>query len=287
MPLIGGMIVLNEEAFVVANLRQHLAILDRLVIVEGADVHYPKHAVSAAGLSLDRTAELVRSFPDPDGKIVFVQHGWAGDGREGHGKVVLRDRALQEALRGCAADPVWFWHMDADEFVLQADQPWLCDRLSQAEHDGLFAVRLPTIHFWKSTRQVVVGGYYDTDHVRFFRVRSGSRYEYRDEGSHNAPVGRSGRPVHRGNLRIFRRRLESSGDKVCHPGLAMYHFGFCRDREEMRAKTDYYRARGEVVSRPKIIADREAWFGQTRKRVRVVDWCGSVPEAIGESHGVD
>jgi len=276
--LVGGMIVLNEEAMVGRNLAQHLSCLDKLVIVEGADVHYPRDRVTLDGLSTDRTAEIIRSFPDPQGKITFVQHGWAGDGREGHGKMVLREACLRLACADGFSG--WFWHMDADEFVLVKDWPALAETLLLAESQGLVAVRLPTVHFWKSLQRIVVGGYYDVDHIRFFRVDRDCAYVYSDEGSHNAPT-RCGKRYHRSALLKRPRELQVTPAGAWHPGLAMYHLGFARAAEEVRAKTDYYRARGEVHSRPDTIRDREAWFaGHESAGLNVLEWCGCVPDCF-------
>lgn len=276
--LVGGMIVLNEEAMIGRNLAQHLDALDRLVIVEGADVHYPREHVTLDGLSTDRTAEIIRSFPDPQGKITFVQHGWAGDGREGHGKVVLREACLRLACADGFSG--WFWHMDADEFVLVKDRPALAEAMLLADAQGLVAVRLPTVHFWKSLDRIVVGGYYDVDHIRFFRVDQSCEYVYRDEGSHNAPTQR-GKRYHRSAFLKRSRELQVTPSGASHPGLAMYHMGFARAAEEVRAKTDYYRARGEVHSRPDTIRDREAWFaGHESAGLSVLEWCGCVPDCF-------
>src|SRR5436309_3372026 len=71
-------ICLNEEEFIAPWLAYHYESFDRIILCEGAARNYPKRAVTARGLSRDRTAELIRAFPDPQNKIRFIQHGWAG-----------------------------------------------------------------------------------------------------------------------------------------------------------------------------------------------------------------
>ena len=286
--LMAGMIVLNEEEYLEANLRQHYCWVDHLVIVEGADVHYPRDRVSESGLSLDRTAEIVRSFPDPDHKITFIQNGWAGDGREGHGKTVLRDRYAEHfrrfGLRG------WLLHLDADEFFLQSDHAQISQWMQNAEQRGKWALRLPTVHFWHGFDRIVTGGYYDIDHVRFFRFQGDMAYRYSDEGSHNWPKFDDGTPVHRRGLVSCRRSLISCRNALSlqhngrdHDGPCCYHFGFAKSEQSVLDKTRYYENRGEGVSRPGTIADRRSWFVRDWDEAGglcVFPWGGSIPEAL-------
>ncbi len=71
-------ICLKEEEFIGAWLSYHYASFDQIIICEGAARNYPRTGVSGAGLSIDRTAEIVTEFPDPGRKIRFIRHGWAG-----------------------------------------------------------------------------------------------------------------------------------------------------------------------------------------------------------------
>src|SRR5579864_6796594 len=71
-------ICLNEEEFIADWLGYHYASFDRILIAEGADRNYPREAVTPDGLSRDRTAEIIGSFPDPEDKIRLFRHGWAG-----------------------------------------------------------------------------------------------------------------------------------------------------------------------------------------------------------------
>ena len=68
-----GTILLNEQKFIGANLCQHYDLCDEWIIVEGACKGYPERKVSKSGTSLDCTEKIIKLFPDPEGKITFIQ----------------------------------------------------------------------------------------------------------------------------------------------------------------------------------------------------------------------
>lgn len=138
MKIACGMIVLNEEQFIGAWLRHHYEWFERIVIVEGADFCYPHESVTDRGLSVDRTAEIIRDFPDIEKKITFIQHGWAGSANspEGYGKVVLRDvyaRTLAQLKYDqlvCTADADEFFRLDHQKQIMKIIHD-ATDRLSR------------------------------------------------------------------------------------------------------------------------------------------------------------
>jgi len=82
-------IVLNEETYIEYTLKSIYDFFEQIIIVEGATQFALD--VSPEGLSTDRTAEIIRDFPDPENKIVFRQVGWVPSKRE------LRNMALRMA----------------------------------------------------------------------------------------------------------------------------------------------------------------------------------------------
>jgi hypothetical protein len=241
-----GMIVLNEEEYIERNLRQHYPLADRIVIVEGADRLYPKERVSDSGLSTDATAEIIRSFPDPDKKITFLQHGWTERGGA-QAKCELRNRYLEGLKDGFLAV------IDADEFY-RTDDFLAILRLCKAQLTAS-AWTWPFIHFWKGTRHFITGGYYDVPHTRFWRVRPGMRYI----SNHNWPELRGRFLIDMGYKRHDLRTRPVKGG-AAPIGPVGYHFGFAKSLVNERDKTDYYRNRGETSTRPETVASREAWF---------------------------
>jgi hypothetical protein len=262
-----GMIVLNEEELIAKTIRQHYNLVDRIVIVEGADPLYPKHRVTADGLSVDRTAENIRDFPDPDKKIRFIQHGWATSNGD-QAKCELRNRYAQETPDGLLAV------VDADEAYRHDD---FREIVATAEAETkIWAWSYPFLHFWHDTTQFITGGYYDVGHIRFWRWEHGMRYRL----NHNFPE-RQGRFAQRFGHHQYHRRIFGHSGGFGIAGPVGYHFGFCKSRQNIRDKTDYYRNRGECVSRPQTIASREAWFDeQLPEGLKLWPFGGQLPEAF-------
>ena len=258
-----GMIVLNESEYIWANLCQHYEFADKIVIVEGADPLYPKERVTGKGLSMDATAQLVRDFPDPDKKIVFVQHGFASANGD-QAKCELRNRYMEHVLEGLLIV------VDADEFYMRRD---LYEAIQRAvRQDRMYAWQYPQIHFWKTPEQFITGQYYDVTHTRFWRVTGKERYTT----DHNSP--------HELAVKMYNRKLLSSkgGEKIEPP--VCYHFGFCKSQENMRDKNTYYVNRGEKRSRPKTTRSRAAWFlpdaAVGDRRLTIRKYSGPLPEVF-------
>jgi hypothetical protein len=97
---------LNEELYLETSLRSVYDFADSISLVEGATRF--THGANPYGLSTDRTAEVIRDFPDPEGKITFRQLGRVPTKRE------LRNASL------------WLleWQPDTVVIVLDLDEVW-------------------------------------------------------------------------------------------------------------------------------------------------------------------
>lgn len=258
-------IVLNEEQYLEANLRQHYDFCDQWIIVEGVAAGYPRDRVSSAGLSTDRTAEIVRSFPDPDKKIHFIQVG---------------DVASKEVLRSVyaenmPADTHTVIVFDADEFLRRDDLRNVLDRMTSWRLPGV--LRIPHIHFWRTPQQFIRGGYFDTPHNRIYRWAKGAKYVK----NHNHPERPDGVMLHTVQTKAFPRLLKQVAHGWCHTEPVFLHYGFCKSRENMWDKTAYYVARGEEQTRPLIIKNRRSWFYEgVPEGCVLLPWAGGQPEAL-------
>lgn len=262
-----GMIALNEAQYIGKNLEQHYPLVDKIIVVEGADKLYPAERVTKDGLSTDETATIIRDFPDFDHKITFVQHGWTSSGGA-QAKCELRNRYMEHVVAGLLVA------VDADEFYRRADLSEVIARIRLDQRNA--AWRYPSLHFWKTTEQFITGGYYDIEHIRFWRVDNGDRYR----SNHNYPE-RAGRPLQDFGLRVYDRRVVAEGPGKTIAGPVCLHFGFCKDEVHIRDKNDYYKNRGEVQTRPKTIASREAWFSESLpNELSLHTFGGQLPEVF-------
>ncbi len=265
-----GMIVLNEERFIRQNLKQHYLLADQIIIVEGADRLFPKDHVTCQGLSTDRTAKSIQTFPDPDNKITFIQHGFTR-ASGANAKCELRDQYLQKTPDGVLVA------IDADEFYRWKDFDHVISILRKDPR--LDGVIVPQLHFWRNTTQFITGGYYDIPHCRFWRVRKGDQYNQ----NHNYP-SRNNRPLIKGRVKTLRRSLIRDNQGLsCFAPPVCYHYGFTRSEREMRDKSKYYENRGEKKSRPRTYKSRSSWFSSDARLspgLRVYKCGGLLPEVL-------
>lgn len=245
-----GMIVLNEADLIAANLSNHYSMADKIIVVEGADRRFPN--ATEDGLSTDDTAEIVQSFPDPDRKITFIQHGWADD------KSDLRNRYC-----GLAEDGILI-AVDADEFLSPRSAEGLIKELEKLPGPG--CVRIHHIHLWKTLDQSITGGYYSVPHNRAYRWIKGCRHPH---GEHNHPSTPDGKL-------LFKHRT-----KVITPGPYWLHLGFCKPPDQIEAKNVFYVNRGEATSRPGTTKDRAAWFDEsTPEGCTLHSYSGWIPKGL-------
>jgi hypothetical protein len=246
-PRILAAICLNEEEFIWSWLAYHYGTFDRIILCEGAARDYPSVAVTADGLSVDRTAELIRGFPDPRAKITFIQHGWAGPEHNPDDTIP----AKIELRNGYAAliDGGYVFTLDVDEFL----HPVYVDELIcvMEQYPDVHACAIPQVHLWQDEAQYITGGYADVPHVRLYRWTPGARYVV----SHNWPSAPGGRFLTESYLRTPLRV-----DDAVLTAPAILHFGFCEPKESMLIKNYYYVMRGEHRSRPLITEFRAAAF---------------------------
>jgi hypothetical protein len=258
-------ICLNEEQFIENWLRYHIHSFDRIVIAEGAAAGYPAHAVTPDGLSTDRTAELIRAFPDPQHKITLVQYGWCGmdDATDDRvpAKIELRNACARLAPSG------FLFTLDVDEFL----HPFYVDdlvRLMDAEPEAT-ACAIPQLHLWQTPNRYITGGYADVPHFRLFRWHRGCRYVE----NHNWPSGSDGEPL---IARQLRPPLHVVGGRLAAP--AIIHYGFCESKAAMGEKNAYYLARGEGTSRPATSSFRRAALeGRLPEGCRLHPYRGFLP----------
>src|SRR4030042_6503592 len=103
------MIVVNGEPFIRYNLENLYPHAHEILIVEGA-VEKFRHAATPDGHSLDRTVEIIKNFPDPQGKIKLIQ-------RDGFWPE--KDEMSNAYMAICTGD--YIWQGDVDEFYKSAD----------------------------------------------------------------------------------------------------------------------------------------------------------------------
>ena len=263
-----GMIVLNEEEFIEKNLKQHYnwshATVHQIIIIEGAVNLFPKRNITEGGLSTDRTAEIIKAFPDPEKKITFVQGYWKN-------KVEQRN----EYTKRVRDDTDYLLVIDCDEFYTQGNQFKITQLINN--HKNIHSFQIPQIHLWKSFNRQVVGGYWAVPHTRLYKWSPGCQYDQ----NHNEIIGPDGHNYHQRDAGYYQVQLNEA---YC------LHFGFFRSTKFCRDKQDFYYNRGEIQTRPMYSICREAWFdwkeGDPLPRgTKLYPYNNEVPEVFSDKGG--
>lgn len=150
-----GMIVLNGEPFVVANLRALYRFAHQIIIVEGASPHAAESA-TPDGHSLDGTLESIRSFIANEDKLGKVSLVTAED--EGHPNGFWpHEKTQQSQAYAKRATGDYLWQIDVDEFYSPQEMAKIISYL--AEHPKVNGVLFGAYHFYCGARYVVEGGF--------------------------------------------------------------------------------------------------------------------------------
>lgn len=216
-----GLIVHNGEPFIKYQLESLYPHAHQIIIVEGA-VEKFRHAATQDGHSLDRTVEIIKSFPDPEGKIKLIQRNsfWP--------EKTEMSNAYMEA---CTGD--YIWQIDVDEFYKKEDMERVAEIL--LANPDIVRVDLKTINFWKGFRAVMRGASYvygADEFIRIYRFRPGYSYS-----THRPPtvVDENGKEV--------RGRILSASELSEKSGVYIYHYSYVFP-DSVKNKSAYYAKMG-------------------------------------------
>jgi GT2 family glycosyltransferase len=157
------MIVLNGEPFLEFNLKQHYKHFNKIWIVEGADNrtrdHVSKEFFTEDGHSTDSTIEIIKSFPDPDHKIMLIQHPnntfWTG------GKDEMIKAVDSKVLNNYNGLNGYLMEIDVDEFYKDEDLEKLfqiAEEFPQVTSYGIRYMDMKTKKHLELTGEVLVEG---------------------------------------------------------------------------------------------------------------------------------
>lgn len=217
-------ICLNEEKFIDSSLTSVIKHpnIKKVAVVEGAVNLFPR--ASKDGLSVDDTPLRIveaQMYPIGGNKIIYERYGWAND------KTELRNRAL--TLLG--NDITHVLVVDGDEVYKQEDLDNLVQAMRENPHAGVFLY--PFYHFWKKKDLVAVGGQWNAQLFRCFRMAKPTLHWNR----HELPV------VDENNR--FVNALYGSVELT---NVHVYHYGYMKNKEDVQAKLEYYKKRdGHVL----------------------------------------
>lgn len=206
----------NEEGWIEYVLANNYDEFDIIRVVEGAVEGRPKSTPD--GHSTDRTLEIIRNFPDPDGKIELIQLNRPFKSLEEQKQIFL----------DLASDGEWLFIVDADEFYMEGD----INRVREAiRQHPLASEIIPTfLHFYRDFFHVKAPHpEWQPQHQRIIRYRPGMRY-------HTHPVA----TLPDGRCTYFSPELQP--ERYTMPGLYIFHYGHAKGHEFHKMKAKFYRS---------------------------------------------
>lgn len=153
--------VFNEADFLQESISSIYEFVDKIVVVEGclegmSKILHPDR-VTETGLSGDGTTEIIKSYPDKDGKIVHDTLGQVFSD-----EVPMANRFL------CHVDiGDYLWMVDGDE-IYSEDAAEDIYRILQSNR--YHVIRPARYNFWHDFNHRIVGGGWYTSHPRIFKI---------------------------------------------------------------------------------------------------------------------
>lgn len=267
-PLIGASIkVFNDAEYLPYTLRSIYPYVDTIDIIEGA-VELRKEHANPGGSSTDGTVDVIKNFPDPDGKIRLMQGLWAS-----------KEEIQQKLLEVNRAK--WMLFIDADEILdyssMSRTRKWCFEH-----QDGRVTYARP-IRFFNL--------YHDFYHVAFslnpmspwaegglphpfliwrdiFGLNFNTFHTIPADGFGN-PIGRDA-PYYRGKEKII-------------DDVFVIHVGYVKSPEFMRQRFEFEIKRGIGAPGlpPSETPDEDPWFSHSfPEDMVVVDFPGPFPEIL-------
>ena len=226
-----GIIALNEEEYIEYSLKNIYDTADEIIIVEGSTKLWREanpDTVKSDGSSIDKTAEIIKNFPDPENKITLIQGKWED-------KLEMRNQYMQKAKGD------YIWLVDADEFYKKEDQKKL--RKFLIENPDVEEVRWPFRNFWHGFNIICKGSLAATAQRLWKNL--------------NCKLSRHDTVVKLNNVPL---KVVHNNDICC------YHYGYVKSKQNMRAKTNFYKLRYQTTKGlyskeyEDVLEFLESWF---------------------------
>ena len=251
-----GIIVIDGMPFIRHQLSLIYPFAHEIFICEGGDDEWEN--LHGYRRSVDDTLNVIRHFPDPEGKICLIQKKWKDKNHMCH---EYSQRATGNII----------WHVDADEFIDPDHIPYMMELFEKyPEYD---AMAPPQIVFWGDTKTIVGakvdnGGYvFEMPGIdRIYRHKKGLYIHHLPQRGYFDPDREKIVPGH-----LFPEKL-----LTCR-GVYNFHFSYVLPKS-VRNKMKYYNRRvpGSVKKGwyrdvfMKFSQKREEWI-LTRYDVQPID----------------
>jgi len=211
-----AMIVFNGDYVLRENLETIYPHANRIIITEGPVAHYQKMGFTG---STDGTIATIKSFPDPDKKIVLIRGLWPE-----------KDEMVSAQDAHYAGD--WVWHVDCDEIYRPEDIAKVFAHLDS--HPECYSMGFRLRSFFGGFDRYISGFEENWDTIRIQRIVPGrSRWKtHRPPTMVWPPTGKTCKEM--GHVDF----METDSW-----GIRIYHYCSVFPTQ-VKAKSEYYRAWG-------------------------------------------
>jgi len=205
-------ICVNSEPLIEAWIKHYQAVLDQLIIVEGATDSFAKALNWRSPRSTDNTIEIIKKYPNV--QLIQLPFNYKD-----------KNEMCNEAMRIINKDIDYVWYADSDEFYKHDDIYFIKQLLGKNEYSY---VEFKMHHFWKHFDVIGVGGNkwaYDTSIPRIWKYHNGASFI-----NHRPPTILNGQNIDLKNIKpLF---AENNPVKCLH-----YSYIF---EQQVREKMQYY-----------------------------------------------
>jgi glycosyltransferase involved in cell wall biosynthesis/2-polyprenyl-3-methyl-5-hydroxy-6-metoxy-1,4-benzoquinol methylase len=213
-----GIITLNAEEFIYQSIASVYEFADQIWVADGA-TPAGRAIANENGGSIDRTLEILHSFPDPEHKLHILPSRFYQDKNE-------QSNAYMEAMD--ANQPDYVWQLDSDELYHLEDLERVAQLIEERE---AWHVTFRALHFWHNLKTVAWGSWWSSRRQVYHRVnkfQKGWRYS-----SHRPPtILVNGKPIWEVAPVITANELEREG-------IYLYHYSHVTERQ-VKQKMDWY-----------------------------------------------
>jgi hypothetical protein len=212
-----GMIVFNGGYLLKENLESLYPFAHQIVITEGPVKHYIGKGYTT---STDDTVSIIKSFPDPENKIILIQGQWPE-----------KDEMCNAYAKLLTGDYVW--HIDSDEFYKKEDMEKIIKYLTDNQND-CYSMAFKFRSFYGGLERYITGFEENFETVRIQKIIPGeSRWlTHRPPTMIWPPTGKKCREMGH----IDHHTTDSWGVRIFH-----YSHVF---PEQVKAKMEYYKSWG-------------------------------------------
>jgi hypothetical protein len=247
MKIAFGMIVFNGDFVLKECLEAVYPFATQILISEGPVRYWQDQGFTT---SVDKTNEILHTFPDPEKKITIV-----------HGQFEEKDEECRAYMPYLRSDIDYIWNLDSDEIYKPEDIQKIIQILQEEKYTS---VGVRSCSFYGGLDYYIGGFELKKDNfLRIFKVYPGATWKTHRPPTIIAPQGTKTLP---------NKHLDSDTlwEKY---GIQMYHYSYVFPRQ-VREKIAYYRAKVsmqnchpnyyEEIYKPWVSGNKEvenSWLG--------------------------